>query len=326
MMPVARGTFSIVSLARRVRPHRSPRCSSCRPLTSPASAATKEAAKPEVTVPTTEQLRVVAVRYAIPMVGFGFMDNLVMITAGEAIDQTFGVALGISTMMAAGFGQCFSDVAGNLSGGMVDAACTRLKLPHHGLTEGQLDLRISRIYSTLGACVGVVTGCLLGMSCLIFMDTDAADRARRAKELESIFHHVMTEGGTIFEAERASLFMLDGEKGELWSQVATGTKGIIKVKADAGIVGACVKSGELVNIADAYKDERFNLDVDKATAFHTRSVLAMPVKDEEGSIIGAIQMINKKSKDGSPSEFTADDEKMIKMMAAHVTSFIRIVG
>lgn len=326
MMHVARGTCSIVSLARRVRPHRSPRCSSCRPLTSPASAATKEAAKPEVTVPTTEQLRIVAIRYAIPMVGFGFMDNLVMITAGEAIDQTFGVALGISTMTAAGFGQCFSDVAGNLSGGMVDAACTRLKLPHHGLTEGQLDLRISRIYSTLGACVGVVTGCLLGMSCLMFMDTDAADRARRAKELESIFHHVMTEGGTIFEAERASLFMLDEEKGELWSQVATGTKGIIKVKADAGIVGACVKSGELVNIADAYKDERFNPDVDKATAFHTRSVLAMPVKDEEGSIIGAIQMINKKSKDGSPSEFTVDDEKMIKMMAAHVTSFIRIVG
>jgi hypothetical protein len=39
------------------------------------------------------------------MIGFGFMDNLVMITAGEAIDSTFGVALGISTLTAAGFGQ-----------------------------------------------------------------------------------------------------------------------------------------------------------------------------------------------------------------------------
>ena len=66
-----------------------------------------------------------------------------MITAGEAIDQTFGVALGISTMMAAGFGQCFSDVAGNLSGGAVDAACSRLNLPHHNLTESQMDMKIS---------------------------------------------------------------------------------------------------------------------------------------------------------------------------------------
>ncbi|KAL7541528.1 hypothetical protein ACHAXR_011001 [Thalassiosira sp. AJA248-18] len=261
------------------------------------------------------------------MIGFGFMDNLVMISAGEAIDQTFGVALGISTMTAAGFGQCFSDVAGNLSGGMVDAACTKLNLPHHGLTENQLDMKISRIYRIAGACVGVVTGCLLGMSCLMFMDTDAADRARRAKELKSIFNHVMTEGKTLFQAERSSLFMLDEEKNELWSQVATGTEGIIKVKADVGIVGACVKSGELINITDAYEDKRFFAGVDKETEFRTKSILAIPVKDDEGKIIGAIQMINKQSKDdGSDSAFTADDEKLVKMMAAHVKSFIRIVG
>ena len=48
----------------------------------------------------------------IAVIGFGFMDNLVMITAGEAIDQTFGVALGISTMTAAGFGQCFIQIVG----------------------------------------------------------------------------------------------------------------------------------------------------------------------------------------------------------------------
>jgi len=249
-----------------------------------------------------------------------------MIMAGEAIDQNFGVVLGISTMTAAGFGQCFSDVAGNLSGGMVDAACTRLNLPQHSLTQSQLDLKISRIYRTLGACVGVVTGCLLGMCCLVFIDTDAADRARRAKELQSIFEHVMDDGKNLFQAERASLFMLDREKNELWSQVATGTKGIIKVDADSGLIGASVKSGELINVADAYEDKRFNHDVDKESSFRTKSVLAIPVKNDEGTIIGAIQMMNKKLKDGSDSEFTADDENLVRMMASHVTSFIRIVG
>ena len=70
----------------------------------------------------TPSLRLIEYHTHIQMIGFGFMDNLVMITAGEAIDSTFGATLGISTLMAAGFGQCISDVAGNVSGGAVDAA------------------------------------------------------------------------------------------------------------------------------------------------------------------------------------------------------------
>ena len=236
------------------------------------------------------------------------------------------VALGISTMTAAGFGQCFSDVAGNISGGTVDAAVARLNLPHHHLTEAQLDMRQTRIWKTLGACVGVVTGCLLGMSCLLFMDTDAADRAKRAKELETIFKHVMNDGKQLFGAERASLFMLDEEKGELWSQVATDTKDIIKLGSDEGIIGACVTSGELINISDAYQDDRFNSKHDKQASFHTKSVLAMPIKNED-KVIGGIQMINKKQKDdGKVIDFTKDDERLATMMAAHVTSFISIIG
>ena len=170
---------------------------SFRRMASSTAAAKEETSSLLPKQPTPQQLRIVALRYAIPMIGFGFMDNLVMIQAGDAIDQTFGVALGISTMTAAGFGQCFSDIAGNLSGGMVDAAVAKLNLPHHGLSETQMDMKVTRFWRTMGACVGVVTGCLLGMSCLLFMDTDAADRARRAKELESILKHGELYYGTL---------------------------------------------------------------------------------------------------------------------------------
>ena len=136
----------------------------------------------------------------------------------------------------------------------------------------------------------------------------------------------MNQGKLYFRAERASLFMLDEEKNELWSQVATGRRGIIKVKSDQGLIGACVKSGELINVPDAYNDDRFCSSVDKGTSFRTKSVLAIPVKYEEGNIIGAIQMINKKMEDGSDTVFTEDDENLVKMMAAHVRAFIQIVG
>jgi hypothetical protein len=260
------------------------------------------------------------------MIGFGFMDNLVMITAGEAIDSTFGVALGISTLTAAGFGQCCSDVAGITCGGAVDAGVSKLSLRHHGLSQKQLDLKVSRLYSTAGACVGVLAGCLLGMSCLLFMDTDRAERVRKAKELQSIFEAILTDGHTFLDAERATLFMLDDEKKELWSRVATGTKGIIKVPSNAGIVGACVITGEIINVPDAYRDDRFNRAVDAGTGFHTRSVLAIPVKNDDGETIGAIQMINKKNPDGTNGVFNMNDEKLLHMMASHVTSFIRTVN
>lgn len=51
-------------------------------------------------------------RGMVPMVGFGFVDNFIMLTAGDAIDVTFGSALQISTLAAAGLGNLVSDVAG----------------------------------------------------------------------------------------------------------------------------------------------------------------------------------------------------------------------
>ncbi|KAL3941153.1 MAG: hypothetical protein SGBAC_004435 [Bacillariaceae sp.] len=288
----------------------------------PASASSNK----QPTLPTSDQLRILALHSSIPMVGFGFMDNLVMITAGDFIDATFGVAFGLSTLAAAGFGQCCSDVVGVTSGGIVDATVSKLNLPRHMLSPDQLDLGISRRWSTLGACSGVLLGCLLGMSCLFFMDTDRNDKARKAKELQSIFESVMGDGAKTFNAERTTLFMLGEDNKELWSKVASGTAGIIKCPADQGIAGACVQSGEVVNIADVYKDDRFNQTVDKSTGFVTRSILAHPIKNADGVILGVIEVCNKKNEDGTPGQFNEFDERLLRMLSSHVSSFISIIN
>jgi GAF domain-containing protein len=162
---------------------------------------------------------------------------------------------------------------------------------------------------------------------LLFMDTDRADRARKAKELNSIFATVMDQGHTLLGADRATLFMFDEEKKELWSRVGTGIEGIIKVPADQGIVGHCFKSGKPVYVADAYKDPHFNKEVDKKTGFSTRSVLVVPITAEinGGEIIGVIQMINKRNPDGSIGQFTKIDENIVNVLASHVAAFIRVV-
>jgi chitinase len=48
----------------------------------------------------------------VPFIAFGFLDNFIMIVAGDFIDETFCVAFSLSTMCAAGFGNTLSDVVG----------------------------------------------------------------------------------------------------------------------------------------------------------------------------------------------------------------------
>ena len=61
-------------------------------------------------LPSTEQLKTLFFASAAPMVGFGFMDNFIMIQAGGLIDSTLGVKFGLATLTAAAMGQIFSDV------------------------------------------------------------------------------------------------------------------------------------------------------------------------------------------------------------------------
>ncbi|XP_076752726.1 dual 3',5'-cyclic-AMP and -GMP phosphodiesterase 11 isoform X3 [Xylocopa sonorina] len=81
----------------------------------------------------------------------------------------------------------------------------------------------------------------------------------------------------------------------------------IKIPWGTGIVGYVAESGEPVNIPDAYKDSRFNREIDALTGYRTRALLCMPIKDCNGDVIGVAQVINKL---GGEGQFTAQDEKV----------------
>src|SRR3990170_1489368 len=65
-------------------------------------------------------------------------------------------------------------------------------------------------------------------------------------------------------ADRGTVYLVDDLKGELWSKVAGGD-GMkeIRLPIGKGIAGHVAKTGEVINIPDAYADSRFNPDVDK---------------------------------------------------------------
>ncbi|XP_058968755.2 transmembrane protein 65 isoform X1 [Pocillopora verrucosa] len=121
--------------------------------------------------PSVKQLRLVAFHNAIPFIGFGFLDNAIMIIAGEYIDVTIGLTLGISTMAAAALGNIVSDVSGIGLAHYVEAATNRLGFESPNLSSKQTEMPRTRFVTNLGRALGIVVGCFVGMFPLLFYNS-----------------------------------------------------------------------------------------------------------------------------------------------------------
>ena len=129
--------------------------------------------------------------------------------------------------------------------------------------------------------------------------------------IEGLIERVVLTASKVLNAERATLFLVDTVAGELWSKVAEGeTHRDIRIPIGSGIAGWVVRHDQIANIKDAYRDPRFNPQVDKLTGFRTNSILCGPVKNLEGEIVGVIQVINKQS-----GSFDEQDKDLFKAFA-----------
>lgn len=126
-------------------------------------------------------------------------------------------------------------------------------------------------------------------------------------DIDVLLKVIAEETKIAIQADRCTVFMLDKEKNELWSRVALGMDSQeIRFPADKGLAGYVVKTGEPLNITDAYSDERFNPDIDKKTGYVTKTILCMPIKNNNQEIIGAFQVLNKIG-----GVFTKGDEDLL---------------
>lgn len=113
-------------------------------------------------------------------------------------------------------------------------------------------------------------------------------------DIDVLLKVIAEETKIAIQADRCTVFLLDKEKNELWSKVALGMDSQeIRFPADKGLAGYVVQTGEPLNITDAYSDSRFNPDIDKKTGYVTKTILCMPIKNNNQEIIGAFQVLNK---------------------------------
>lgn len=125
--------------------------------------------------------------------------------------------------------------------------------------------------------------------------------------IDTLLEVIAEETKSAIQADRCSVFLLDKVKHELWSKVALGMdKQEIRFPADKGLAGHVVRTGETINIKNAYVDERFNKEIDLKTGYKTTTILCMPIKNLNQEIIGAFQVLNKIN-----GEFSEQDEDLL---------------
>ena len=142
------------------------------------------------------------------------------------------------------------------------------------------------------------------------------------RDFDFLLEILCREAATVLGAERSTIFLLDPQKKELWSRIALGLekKAEIRFAAGRGIAGHVTKTGQVVNVTDAYADPRFNREVDEKTGYKTKNLLAAPLGTKEGKVLGSFQVINKRA-----GAFTGEDEELLQFLASQAASAIENV-
>jgi HD-GYP domain-containing protein (c-di-GMP phosphodiesterase class II) len=149
------------------------------------------------------------------------------------------------------------------------------------------------------------------------------------RDLGVLLEEIVEHARSVVEATRGSIFLLDKDKNELWSKVAQGARAI-RFPADKGIAGHVAQTKKPLNIPDAYADPRFNPAVDKATGFHTRNMLTVPMISTKEDVVGVLQVLNKSAagyeaeiEKGLPGPpFNAEDEEVLLALGGQAASAI----
>jgi len=137
-------------------------------------------------------------------------------------------------------------------------------------------------------------------------------RINSERDLGALLDLIAREATKLLDCDRASIFLLDPERNELWSKVALGSNEILRFDSASGIAGAAVTGGLAINVLDAYSDPRFYTGIDLRTGYRTRTILAVPLRNQRGDILGAFETLNKRS-----GAFNRRDEESLMTLASH---------
>ncbi|GMU87152.1 MAG: hypothetical protein AMXMBFR48_23930 [Ignavibacteriales bacterium] len=146
------------------------------------------------------------------------------------------------------------------------------------------------------------------------MIIEAAKTVNSNVKLDEALTGIVVTASNLTKADRGTLYIIDRETDELWSKVMKGEQiEEIRLKIGQGISGWVARSGEILNLKNAYDDPRFDASFDGITGYKTTSMLCYPIKDKHNAVIAVLQLLN--SRQGI---FTKLDEEMISALSSFI--------
>ncbi|MCB9554040.1 MAG: sigma-54-dependent Fis family transcriptional regulator [Myxococcales bacterium] len=120
-------------------------------------------------------------------------------------------------------------------------------------------------------------------------------RLEEQVDLEEVLRLVVDEVVALLDADRGTLYLVDHARGELVSRVAhLPEMSEIRLGVGEGVAGWVARTGRRVSVPDGTFDARHTPRIDLQTGYTTRTLLAVPVRDDEETLIGVLQVLNKR--------------------------------
>ncbi len=182
---------------------------------------------------------------------------------------------------------------------------------------GRYQVALFRVHARLAAVAlhdaELLTSTQLTLNKLRFL-VEASKALTSTLDLSELLSRILDVAKSQIQCERGTLFLVDEKAHELWSLIAHGLeRQEIRLPLGKGIAGHVAQTGEVINIPDAYSDPRFNPEVDKRTGYRTRSILCLPIRNKNGKIVAALQLLNK-----AKGVFTNEDADFLLTLSGHM--------
>jgi serine phosphatase RsbU (regulator of sigma subunit) len=133
-------------------------------------------------------------------------------------------------------------------------------------------------------------------------------------DLSELINIILQLSTRLCSADRGTVFLVDRKRNEIWSLEGLGLeKQEIRLPIDRGIAGWVARHGHPVRVEDAHADLRFDPQVDRDLGYHTRGLLALPVRNKAGEIVGVVELLNKET-----GCFSVEDENSLSHLSDYV--------
>ena len=154
-----------------------------------------------------------------------------------------------------------------------------------------------------------------------------AHRAEAAARIEppggaAVLRSIVEATVALFDAEAASIALYDRATDRLVFRVAAGAQGQgvvgVSIAPHEGVAGYVFSTGQPMAIADVAADPRFGADAAQRTGYVPRSLLAVPLVDDDDSV-GVLEILDRRDAAG----FGLREVELASVFARQATVAIR---